>query len=438
MMQVIKLLSIGITFLFFMSCSTTKKPSKAIEVTSVPVIPQPIDAIPPSEVFLTNLLKAHPNQMADILSNAKSQNAQIIYTTIDRGKNGMPSFTQHYFNTADNDYFYPASTVKFPIVLLALEKLRELNRPGLDRNSVMITEAGYSGQTAVYNDPNSANGTPSIAGYIKKILLVSDNDAFNRLYEFLGQDYINTRLQKKGYASAEILHRLSIFLTTDENRHSNPVQFFDSSNRLIYQQQLLKANNVYPVRKTLIGKGYFSNGKLVETPMDFSAKNKISLKDIHEMLMALVFPESVPAAKRFNISEEDRSFVLQYMSQYPGESVYPSYDSSYYDAYVKFLLFGSEKGKLPAPIRIFNKVGNAYGQLTDLAYVVDFEKKIEFFVSATIYCNSDGILNDDQYDYDKVGYPFLKNLGSILYEYELKRKRNHLPDLSTLQFSYDK
>ncbi|MEX1201768.1 MAG: serine hydrolase, partial [Ferruginibacter sp.] len=303
---------------------------------------------------------------------------------------------------------------------------------------VMITEAGYSGQTAVYNDPNSKNGTPSIAGYIKKILLVSDNDAFNRLYEFLGQDYINTSLQKKGYASAEILHRLSIFLTPDENRHSNPIQFFDSSNRMVYQQQLVKANNGYPVRKTLIGKGYFSNGKLVEAPLDFSAKNKISLKDLHEILMALIFPNSVPAAKRFNISEDDRRFVLQYMSQYPSESVYPSYDSNYYDAYVKFLLFGSETGKLPATIRIFNKVGNAYGQLTDLAYVVDFEKKIEFFVSATIYCNSDGILNDDRYDYDNVGYPFLKNVGSILYDYELKRKRNHLPDLSTLQFSYDK
>ncbi|MEX1202496.1 MAG: hypothetical protein WEA59_04590, partial [Ferruginibacter sp.] len=116
-----------------MSCSTTKKSTKSIDDPTSPITPQPIAAIPPSEVFLTNLLKAHPNQMSDILANAKSLNAQIIYTTIDRSKNGIPSFTQHYFNTAHNDYFYPASTVKFPIVLLALEKLKELNKPNLDR-----------------------------------------------------------------------------------------------------------------------------------------------------------------------------------------------------------------------------------------------------------------------------------------------------------------
>ena len=114
--------------------------------------------------------------MGDILANAKMLNAQIVYTQVDRSKSGNPVFTHHYFNTAGNDYFYPASTVKFPIVLLALEKLKELNIAGLHKNSTMITEAAYSGQTAVYNDPNTADGNPSIASYIKKILLVSDND----------------------------------------------------------------------------------------------------------------------------------------------------------------------------------------------------------------------------------------------------------------------
>lgn len=376
--------------------------------------------------------------MGDILANAKMLNAQIVYTQVDRSKSGNPVFTNHYFNTADNDYFYPASTIKFPIALLALEKLKELNIAGLDKNSAMITEAAYSGQTAVYNDPNTSDGNPSIASYIKKILLVSDNDASNRLYEFLGQDYINTKLKQKGYASAEILHRLSISLTADENKHSNPVKFYDSSNRLLYEQPLTKATRNYPERKNFIGTGYYSNGKLVKAPMDFSSKNKISLTDLHKMMIAVVFPASVPATKRFNISEDDRRFVLQYMSQYPRETLYPAYDTTYYDAYAKFLLFGTENGNLPPCIRLFNKVGNAYGQLTDVAYIVDFEKNIEFFVSATIYCNSDGILNDDKYDYETIGYPFLKNLGILLHDVELKRKRKHLPDLSSLQFTYDK
>jgi hypothetical protein len=105
---------------------------------------------------------------------------------------------------------------------------------------------------------------------------------------------------------------------------------------------------------------------------------------------------------------------------------------------VKFLLYGNEKAPLPRSLRIFNKVGDAYGFLTDVAYVVDFERNIEFMVSATIYCNSDGILNDDKYDYDTIGFPFMKHLGETIYDYELKRDRANKPDLSKFRMIYDK
>jgi hypothetical protein len=101
-------------------------------------------------------------------------------------------------------------------------------------------------------------------------------------------------------------------------------------------------------------------------------------------------------------------------------------------------LYGG-KGIISDPgIRIFNKVGDAYGFLTDAAYIVDFKNNIEFFLSATIYCNSDGIFNDDKYDYDTTGYPFMKELGKVIYDYELKRQRKRLPHLSGFQMSYNK
>ncbi len=57
---------------------------------------------------------------------------------------------------------------------------------------------------------------------------------------------------------------------------------------------------------------------------------------------------------------------------------------------------------------VFNKPGWTYGFLIDAAYIADFKNNIEFMISACIYTNSDGILNDDKYDYDTIGYPFLK------------------------------
>ena len=82
-------------------------------------------------------------------------------------------------------------------------------------------------------------------------------------------------------------------------------------------------------------------------------------------------------------------------------------------------------------LKIFNKVGDAYGFLLDIAYVMDPEKKIEFMLSAVIYCNRDGILNDSKYDYDSVGFPFYKNLGQLIYNYELERKKVFLPNFTS-------
>jgi len=437
----------GVAFILmiFMSCTAPRKTTAPVATAPGPVSqPQaPVGEIPSAvenkeDAFFVNLFKQYPGVMDEVLLNRKKWNVQVIYTQINRNANQVPGFEHHYFNRNNARYFYPASTVKFPISLLALEKVNQLRSTGLSKSSSMITEAAYSGQTPVYNDPNTADGKPTIAQYIKKILLVSDNDAYNRLYEFLGQEHINDALHKKGYSTAQILHRLDIFLSEDENRHTNPVKFYDDRNNLVYQKALLFNQQRYAQRNDKVGNAYYSSGKLVNAPMDFSKKNRLELADMHQMLLSVVFPNAVPATQRYNISEEDRRFVLESMSQLPSESTYPAYDSSYWDAYVKFLLYGSAKGKIPNNIRIFNKPGDAYGQLTDVAYIVDFEKKIEFLVSATIYCNTDETLNDDRYDYETIGFPFMKNLGAILYEHEVKRKRNFQPDLSSLIFTYGK
>ncbi|MER3498137.1 MAG: hypothetical protein C4308_05600 [Chitinophagaceae bacterium] len=425
---------IFILLLVFISCHS---PKKTVQTTDMPTktdsLQQP--AQPVKDLLLVKLMQSSPQYFEKILADPNQYRVQIIYTEIDRGKNGIPKFTDHFFNVSDQ-YFYPASTVKFPVVLLALQKINELNIAGLDKNTTMITEAAYSGQTAVYNDPQAADGRPTIANYIKKILLVSDNDAFNRLYEFLGQEYINNTLHKMGYDSVQIIHRLDIFLTEVENRYTNPVKFLDTANHVMYEKPLQKSQLPYATRNDRLGVGYYSDGKLVNKPFVFSKKNRLGLADLHSMLKSVFFPEKVEKKKRFNLTKDDYRFVQKYMSMFPAESKFPSYDSTYQDAYSKFLLWGETKEKLNGDVRIFHKSGDAYGFYTDVAYVVDFKNNIEFMLSATILANSDGIFNDDHYDYETVAMPFLKNLGEVIYQYELQRSRKHKPDLSLLKFNY--
>jgi len=155
---------------------------------------------------------------------------------------------------------------------------------------------------------------------------------------------------------------------------------------------------------------------------------------LQDLLRAVVFPASMPPERRFALSPGDRRFLLRAMSMLPRECVYPRYDrAQYYDSYVKFFMFGDNKEAMPQHIRLFNKVGLAYGYLIDNAYIVDFERGVEFMLTAVISANENGIYNDGQYEYDAVSFPFLANLGRVVYEREVQREKKVFPDLSEFQ-----
>jgi hypothetical protein len=387
------------------------------------------------ELLLTN---ASP-LLQHVLNNPDSFQYQIIYTEINRDKNNQPHFTQHYFNLDRNRYFNPASTVKLPTALIALEKMNSLKQYGADKYSAMFTDSSYSHQTFVKDDTSAENGLPSMANYIKKIFLVSDNDAYNRLYEFDGQDILNGRLHNKGYPDIRIVRRF-VTMNEDENRHTNAIKLVKGKDTLV-RMPAGESKMVFDYSKQfLVGKGHWDrNDSLINEPMDFTKHNNLPLEDLQRILQSALFPESVPYAQRFHISDDDRKFLFQYMSEYPSESTHPKYDTSeYFDSYTKFFLFKSGRQKIPQNMRIFNKPGWSYGYLIDAAYIVDFSSKTEFMLSAVIYVNRDQILNDNKYEYDEIGYPFFKEVGEIIYKYDQSRKRKYIPDLSEFIMKYDR
>lgn len=385
-----------------------------------------------TDAWLAELLhKNASGPLLHILNNPDSFQYQLIYTQINRDKNNKPSFTHHYLHVDKNRYFNPASTVKMPLAFLALEKLNKINKPGVNKFTSMLTDSAYNGQTAVLEDSSSKNGLPSIAHYIKKIFLVSDNDAYNRLYEFIGQKTINERLWQMGYKDFRITRRF-VRATEEENRHTNPIRFVDAAGKLLYTQPATYSNLKFDFsKKVLVGRAHYNrDDSLVHEPMDFTTHNNAPLEDLQQLLQSVLFPASVPAHQRFDLTENDYRFLYEYMCKLPTESDYPKYDTAeYFDSYTKFFMFKSGKTNIPAYIKVFNKTGWSYGFLTDIAYIVDFKNKVEFMLSGTIYVNRDGILNDDKYEYEELGYPFFKEAGNIIYQHELKRKRKFVPDL---------
>lgn len=110
------------------------------------------------------------------------------------------------------------------------------------------------------------------------------------------------------------------------------------------------------------------------------------------------------------------------MSMFPTDSDFPNYnkDKNIFPTYCKFLYYGSDKNATINPdLTIYNKVGDAYGFLLDNAYLVDKKNNKEILVSVSMLCNEDEIFNDDKYDYETIGFPFMRDLGKVLLGYEL-------------------
>lgn len=388
--------------------------------------------------LVETLLRSRQDLFQSVLDNIDYHEVQVLYTQIDRDTENRPRFTSHAFRVDSDAYFYPASAVKLAGALLALEKLNRVGVEGLDRNTPLSIGAEFSGQTAVETDESSPTGRPSIGHFVKKIFLVSDNDAYNRTYEFVGQQQMNERLWEMGYEDVRLTHRLSVFLSAEENRYTNPFTFYEGEQTLWAQKAQKSSLEISAPKPVLRGKGYIRGGELVEEPKDFAGSNYMSIEVLQGLLKAALFPDSLPPEMRFNLAQDDYAFLVRTMGMVPRESAYPEYDSEeYFDSYVKFFMFGDSKEPMPNRIRVLNKVGQAYGYLTDNAYIVDLDRGVEFLLTAVISVNENRIFNDDNYEYDEIGLPFLANLGRVIYEYELKRPRAVVADLSRFDIAYD-
>ena len=382
----------------------------------------------PSQSVLDKVMSSSNPSIKRVRQQLKKHEVQIVLTEIITDQPTAPQILKSSFQLDEEHYFYPASTAKLPIAALTLQKLNELNKQGIPiKRTTAFEIRDLQGNAIQLTDTTQREGKLTLAHLIKKIFLVSDNDAYNYLFDFLGRDYINHELQKKGLKKTQIFHK---FLFGADNTTTWEYTFFDETGDTLYHQNSLtsKFKGENKLTGVFKGEGYLQDGEVVKVPMDFRFKNSISLLNLEGILMRLIHPQLFPSDQQFTLNDKDLEFLRFWMSRSTLESLSPNYDDGvHWDSYGKFFIYGDQKGKMTDQIRIYNKVGYAYGTLTDVAYIHDKSNDLSFYLTATILVNENKTYNDDQYEFDSVGIPFLATLGRLILA-ELQHKQESVVD----------
>ena len=338
-----------------------------------------------------------------------SREIQILYTRINRDSEGRIKLGHHAFHHAPKRWFFPASTIKLPLALLACE---EVARVGGDLESAIMLR--QPPETGIWDETEPLS--ESLRRSLRRTFTVSDNIPYNRFYQLLGPDKIHARLKALGCPNTRAISRLGS-RDVAANLRTGSVQIIDVDGKPLagFAPRTAKKRS-FPFGRALKGEGFIGDdGVIAPGPHDFSFGNFMPLAELHQMLVAFVFPEAVHASQRWKIPPGWREDILLEMGRFPRESTDPVYPSpEYYDAYAKFFVIGGSRQNAADGYRAYGKIGQAYGYLTDSSYLVDKNTGSECFLSAVIHCNPDGIYNDDKYDYEETGLPFLSALGKAV------------------------
>ena len=370
-----------------------------------------------------------PAAQREVLNDPRRE-VQLAITRIDREADGSPRLRTATWGVQRQRWFPAASVVKLPMALLLAEVLEAA---GLGFNARSVLSAPPRSGNWDQDDPLAE----TVWNTLWRMLVISENPPFNRLFDLLGPDAVHQRLAQLGFADTRLIARLGspdpgLNRQTVASRLQAPET--DTTGELIWADRRIQparraSERRFPFGEARKGEGWMDDtGRVIPGPRDFSFANFLPIEDAHAMLRRLVFPEGVRRSLRWNFSEATRLSLLRITGLFPRESPILASGThaplAFNDGYAKFFVVG-DRDAARQGFRSFGKTGEAFGHQGETALLTDADGDCEVLLTANVYANADGVLNDDRYDYGSVGQPFLAALGRAALAAERERPRPH-------------
>ncbi len=357
-------------------------------------------------------------ELAPVVARAESLRLQILLTPLPR-RDVSEAETLSY--RVGEEYVFTASAIKTFVSVLALRKLQGLD--GVDAD----TPVGFCVHPPAHplrarcpgeptpDDTNTDGGVATLVHEPRKMHLVSNNAAFNRLYDFVGHDQIHREAERLGFGSLRLRHRMG--QSHELGRDTPPMVFFPRDGRPRPMPGDTGSLELEPtaMKGIEVGRAHLGRGRRrVEAPRDFAQKNHVSLEDLHRLLASIVRPELEMSAD-LGLTPANRARLLDAMTEDPLESKNPRFGRARFSGRRYKLMFRGIERVVPAEqIRYVNKAGRAYGFHVESAYVEHRETGRGFLLTAAIYVNENGVVGDDEYEYEAISRPFYQRLGELL------------------------
>lgn len=330
------------------------------------------------------------NDDEELLKFANNYDVQIILSQITRDKKNRACLKTYKYQVDDEYFYYPAQSVKLLLAIFALEKLNDIDFNGMDKFTRMKSIAEIE-----INE--KGNKLTNIYDCIKFSLSNQNEDASNKLYDFVDRININKKLKYYGFKRTKIVNRLGIIESIEDARKTPKIEFY-INDKTIFKKGISYDKFNYPIK--------FKNSAGF---LDLSTKNAFQIKDQHEMLKRLFFSKNYPSKKQFNLKVDDVDFLLKCMLDSKIEH--------------KFLFYGGDfNAYQSANLKIFNTSGKSLNHILDNSYLIDNHNNIEFILSVVI--NTKHAAKNSNLELD-----FLKILGQKVYGYELKRDKKSISNL---------
>ncbi|GAB4562881.1 MAG: hypothetical protein Tsb0020_11570 [Haliangiales bacterium] len=372
--------------------------------------------------YLLGLMRAQPERMAIALdpAQAKAHRVQVLVSFVQNDGDDGPRLERHGFRV-DAEYFYPASAIKLGAAVAALELVQSLAAAGhrVKVDTPLIYHPLFDGEELDTDDSsNLRGGRITVRHLIRQTIIVSSNHAFNRLYELVGHQALNRSMRAAGLEHSYFLHRLSRWLSPEENLRTPRVDFDTRAGTVTVPERTSELEiRHFGIPGLEVGASYIDSAtdREIAAPMSFARKNRMTLVDLQDLLVMVTRPDIKLGRPGFQLTRRHRRLLMRALREYPSESKNPVFEGDEYRAErFKHLLPGLLRVVPEDELTIFSKAGKAYGFTIENAYVVPARGRRGFFLTTVIYTNPNQRLNDNDYTYDEVGDPFIHDLTELI------------------------